>query len=105
MFMVEPKFPFYPDIKYPIYIGRVSKKNTFFNRFFEYVNCIGNFNVKRNRQLMANAWPLKTFVYYYELKNDTQIKLIEKELVDKIIPPLNNMFYLKEATNTRSLYK
>lgn len=105
MFMVEPQFPFDPDIKYPIYIGRVYKTNTFFKRFYEYVNCIGNYNVKRNRQLMTNAWPLKTFVYYYVLNNDTEIELIEKELVDKIIPPLNNMFYLKEATNTRSLYK
>jgi hypothetical protein len=105
MFVVEPNFPFDPDIKYPIYIGRVLKTNTFFKRFYEYVDCIGNCNVKRNRQLMTNAWPLKTFVYYYVLTNDAEIEMIEKELVDKIIPPLNNMFCLKEATNTRSLYK
>ena len=53
---------------------------------------------------MTNAWPSKTFVYYYELNNDTEIEFIEKELVDKIIPPLNNKFYLKEAQNTRSIY-
>lgn len=104
MFVVEPNFSFSPEIKYPIYIGRVYKDNTFFKRFYEYVQSIGNFNIKRNRQIMTNAWPTKTFVYYYELNNDNEIEFIEKELVDKIIPPLNNKFYLKEAQNTRSIY-
>lgn len=104
LFFVEPNFPFLPDVKFLVYIGRVYKTNTFHKRFYEYVEAIGNRNVKRNRQLMANAWPSKTFVYYYVLDEDNHIEEIEKELVDKIIPPLNNRFFLTEASNTRSIY-
>lgn len=103
-FVVEPNFPFLPAINHLIYIGRVVKTNTFFKRFYEYVKAIGNQNVKRNRQLMTNAWPSKTYVYYFALDSDHEIEIIEKELIDKIIPPLNNKFSIKEATNTRSLY-
>lgn len=103
-FVIEPDFPFVPTINHLLYIGRVVKTNTFFKRFYEYVKAIGNQNVKRNRQLMANAWPNKTFVYYFVLNNDREIEMIEQELIDKIIPPLNNKFSIKEATNTRSLY-
>jgi hypothetical protein len=80
------------------------KGNTFFKRFYEYVNAIGNANAKRNRQLMTNAWPKLTQVYFYPMKNNNHIELIELELVDKIIPPLNNKFFIKEAQNTRSIY-
>ena len=104
IFLVEPKLPFQPDIKYLIYIGRVMKGNTFFKRFYEYVDAIGNINAKRNRQLMANAWPKKTQVYFYPMTNNKHIEFIEEELVDKIIPPLNNKFFLKEAQSTRSIY-
>ncbi len=103
-FVVEPNFPFFPTINHLLYIGRVIKGNTFFKRFYEYVKAIGVQNTKRNRQLMTNAWPNKTYVYYFALNNDTHIESIEKELIDKIIPPLNNKFSIKEATNTRSLY-
>jgi hypothetical protein len=103
-FMIEPDFPFTPEIKYLVYIGRVIKTNTFFKRFYDYVNAIGNYSVQRNKQLMTNAWPSKTYIYYYELTNDSDIETIEQELIDKIIPPLNNKFFLKEAINTRSLY-
>ena len=104
IFLVEPKLPFQPDIKYLIYIGRVMKGNTFFKRFYEYVDAIGNVNSKRNRQLMTNAWPKKTHVYFYPMTNNKDIEFIEEELVDRVIPPLNNKFFLKEAQNTRSIY-
>lgn len=103
-FVVEPEFPFLPPLNHLLYVGRVSKNNTFFKRFYEYVNSIGKYNTKRNRQLMTNAWPDKTFVYCFEINDDSEIELIEKELIDKIIPPLNNKFSIKEAINTRSLY-
>ena len=80
IFLVEPKLPFQPDIKYLIYIGRVMKGNTFFKRFYEYVDAIGNINAKRNRQLMANAWPKKTQVYFYPMTNNKHIEFIEEEL-------------------------
>lgn len=103
-FVVEPNFPFVPTVNHLVYIGRVVKTNTFFKRFYEYIKAIGNQNVKRNRQLMTNAWPTKTYIYYFVLENDNHIEIVEKELIDKIIPPLNNKFSIKEATNTRSIY-
>ncbi len=105
MFVVEPnhKFPV-PEIKHLVYIGRVMSDNTFFKRFYEYVNTIGETNAKRNRQLMTNCWPNKTFVYFFKLTNDADIKQIEQELNDKIIPVLNNKFFLEEAKNSRSIY-
>jgi len=104
IFFVEPNFPFTPNVYYPIYIGRVMKKNTFFKRFDEYVKAIGELNIKRNRQLMANAWPNNTFIYFYVLANDIEIEETEKQLIDYVIPPLNNQFYIDEAKNTRSIY-
>ncbi len=106
MFLVEPNFPFTPDINYLVYIGRVISNNTFFKRFYEYVKAIGNMNVKRNRQLMANAWYGSTNVYFYDLSaaSDDDIKEVENQLVNYIIPPLNVQYRIDEAQNTRSLY-
>jgi len=105
MFIIEPEFPFSPRIDYLIYIGRVIGTNNFKNRFQHYVKAIGNKNVKRNIQLLTNLWPEKTYVYTFELnKSDDEIKEIEKQLVNYIIPPLNNQFSISEAVNSRSLY-
>ncbi|EDP97375.1 hypothetical protein U8527_03450 [Kordia algicida OT-1] len=106
MFVVEPNFPFSPEINYLIYIGRVINNNTFFKRFYEYVKAIGNMNIKRNRQLMANAWYGSTNVYFYDLSeiSDNDIADIENQLVNYIIPPLNVQYRIDEAQNTRSLY-
>ena len=105
MFLVEPDFPFIPKLNYLVYVGRVIKDNTFFKRFYDYVNSIGKENGRRNIQLLTNLWPDKTWVYFYELKLlDNQISEIEQQLFDNIIPPLNNEFRSKQAQNNRSIY-
>jgi len=106
MFCIEPDFPFQPEVRYIMYIGRVIKKNTFFKRFYDYVKAIGDANKRRNIQLLTNLWNGKMFVYYYDLSqySDDIISNIETQLIGRIIPPMNNELYLKEAQNTRSLY-
>jgi len=106
MFCIEPNFPFDPEIRYIMYIGRVIKKNTFFKRFYDYVKAIGAPNKRRNIQLLTNLWAGKMFVYYYDLSQcpDNIISDIETQLIDKIIPPMNNKFELKDAQKTRSIY-
>lgn len=105
MFFVEPDFPFVSNANYLMYVGRVIKTNTFFKRFNDYVNGIGNKNVRRNIQLLTNLWEDKTWVYFYELNlADTRISAIESNLFDNIIPPLNNQFRSKRALNSRSIY-
>jgi hypothetical protein len=105
IFMVEPDFPFVPKVNYLLYVGRVIGRNTFFKRFHDYVSSIGNKNKRRNLQLLTNLWPGKTWVYFYELAlPDPRISAIEKNLFDNIIPPLNNQFRSKRATNARSIY-
>ncbi len=103
MFVVEPNFPFVPRIDYLLYIGRVIKSDTFFKRFSDYVNSIGNKNVRRNIQLLTNAWIEKTFVYFFEINNDQNIIDTEKQLINIIVPSLNNQLYLKGAHNPRSI--
>lgn len=104
-FIIEPEFPFSPKIYYLVYIGRVIGTNDFKNRFQHYTKAIGNKNVKRNVQLLTNLWPGQTYVYVYELNStDAEIKEIEKQLINYIIPPLNNQFIISKAINSRSLY-
>ncbi|HWY13026.1 MAG TPA: hypothetical protein VN026_16945 [Bacteroidia bacterium] len=105
MFIVEPDFPLTPKINYLMYIGRVINTNTFFKRFADYVGAIGDINKRRNIQLLTNLWPGKTWVYFYKLTAaDSNIKKIERNLFDHIIPPLNNSFVSKKAQNSRSIY-
>ncbi|PXV61100.1 hypothetical protein CLV62_12634 [Dysgonomonas alginatilytica] len=106
MFFVEPNFPFTPEARYLMYVGRVISDNTFKKRFYDYVNAIGNRNKRRNIQLLTNLWPNKTWVYYYELDHlsDDEITAIEDNLIDNVIPPMNNKFKIKEAVNSRSIY-
>lgn len=106
MFFVEPDFPFAPEARYLMYVGRVISNNTFKKRFYDYVSGIGNRNNRRNIQLLTNLWPDKTWVYYYELDHlsDDEITAIEDNLIDNVIPPMNNRFKIKEAKNSRSLY-
>ena len=103
MFVVEPGFPFLPRIDYLLYIGRVIKSDTFFKRFYSYVKSIGNRNKKRNIQLLTNAWIEKTFVYFFEINDDLNIIETEKQLINIIVPSLNNQLYLKGAHNPRSI--
>ena len=105
MFIIEPEFPLYPKINYLVYIGRVIESDTFFKRFYDYVKAIGAENVRRNIQLLTNLWPEKTWVYFHELDiEDEKIIEIERELINKIVPPLNNQFYCDSAKNSRSIY-
>ncbi len=103
MFVVEPEFPFVPRIDYLLYIGRVIKSDTFFKRFYNYVKSIGKRNKKRNIQFLTNAWIEKTFVYFFEINDDDKIVKTEEQLINIIIPSLNNQLYLKGAHNPRSI--
>ena len=105
MFFIEPNHPFRPNIKHLMYVGRVMCNNSFFKRFYEYVGCIGNKKAKINRQLLTNAWPNYTYVYFYcfDDKTDEEIIHIEQVLYNKIVPPLNNSFEGK-TRETRNFY-
>ena len=105
MFFIEPCFPFLPETRYLMYVGRVIGSNTFYNRFNDYVSSIGNKDKRRNIQLLTNLWPNKTWVYVYELDlSDDEITAIEDNLIDNIVPPLNNKFKAKSAQKRRSIY-
>lgn len=105
IFYVEPEFPFLPETRYLMYVGRVIGSNTFKKRFYKYVSAIGNHAVRRNIQLLTNLWPDKTWVYVYELNlTDEEITAIEDNLIDNIVPPMNNKFKSTKAKNSRSIY-
>ena len=104
-FTVEPDFQFPPTIVHLLYIGKVEKTDTFHHRFYDYVGAIGLKDKRRNIQLLTNLWPGKTWVYVFELAlPDADIVTIEDNLLDSIVPPLNNRFKLKQAKNSRSIY-
>ena len=105
MFFIEPDFPFSPSANYLVYIGRVTKGNTFFKRFYDYTSAIGERNKRRNIQLLTNLWPDKTWVYFYPLsETDQKIGEIEELLFNNIVPPLNSELTAKGAKNSRSIY-
>ncbi|MBW1616872.1 MAG: hypothetical protein JRJ49_10155 [Deltaproteobacteria bacterium] len=107
IFFLEPVWNFKPSARYLLYVGRVFKKNTFFKRFYEYVNALTDVNTRHNIKLLTNLWPDKTLVYFYDLDlSDNEIAKIEKEIYDKIIPPFNNQFSASAtaAKNARSIY-
>ena len=88
-----------------MYVGKVAGNNTFRNRFYEYVNAIGNLDQRLNIMLLTNLWPNKTWVYVYPLDvTDDEIEAIEDNLIDNIVPPLNNKVKAKAAKNSRSIY-
>lgn len=105
IFYVEPEFPFLPKARYLMYVGRVIGSNTFKKRFYDYVSAIGSHKVRRNIQILTNLWPNKTWVYVYELNlADDEIAAIEDNLIDNIVPPMNNKFKSTKAKNSRSIY-
>ena len=105
IFFIEPEFPFPPEVRYLMYVGRVIGTNTFRKRFYDYVSAIGSHEVRRNIQILTNLWPEKTWVYVYELDlTDDEITAIEDNLIDNIVPPMNNKFKAVEAKNSRSIY-
>lgn len=105
IFYVEPNFPFLPETRYLMYVGKVTGTDTFFHRFYEYVNNIGNLNQRQNTMLLTNLWPEKTWVYIYPLDlPDKEIESIEDNLIDNIVPPLNNRVKATSAHNSRSIY-
>ena len=105
IFFVEPNFPFLPETRYLMYVGKVTGTNTFFHRFNEYVSSIGNLNQRQNTMLLTNLWPEKTWVYVYPLDlSDKEIESVEDNLIDNIVPPLNNRVKAKSAHNSRSIY-
>lgn len=105
IFFVEPNFPFLPETRYLMYVGKVTGSDTFFNRFYEYVSDIGKLNQRQNTMLLTNLWPEKTWVYVYTLDlSDSEIESIEDNLIDNIVPPLNCRLKAKEAQNSRSIY-
>ncbi len=105
IFYVEPDFPFSPATRYLMYVGKVTGTNTFKNRFYSYVNAIGNINEKENIMILTNLWPGKTWVYVYPLNmTDKEIEAIENNLIDNIVPPLNSRVKSKSAKNSRSIF-
>ena len=55
--------------------------------------------------LLTNLWPEKTWVYVYPLDlSDKEIESIEDNLIDNIVPPLNNRVKATSAHNSRSIY-
>ena len=106
IFYVEPQFPFQPEVRYLMYVGKVTGSNSFQHRFYDYVSGIGSHTIRRNIQLLTNLWPDKTWVYVFELNlTDDEIEKIEDNLIDNIIPPMNNKFKAITAKNSRSIYK
>lgn len=108
-FCVEPSHPINIEIRYLIYIGRVlggaTDNHNFHLRFAEYVNAIGDLNVKRNTMRMTNLWPNRTNVYFFDLNycSDDDIIELEDLFIQKIVPPLNEK--LKgSARQTRLLH-
>ena len=88
-----------------MYVGKVTGTDTFFHRFYEYVSNIGNLNQRQNTMLLTNLWPEKTWVYVYPLDlSDKEIESIEDNLIDNIVPPLNNRVKATSAHNSRSIY-
>lgn len=106
IFYIEPDFPFSPETRYLMYVGKVAGKDTFYKRFYEYVKAIGNLDQRKNIMLLTNLWPNKTWVYVYSLDDatDDEIEAIEDNLIDNIVPPLNNKVKAKAAKNSRSIY-
>lgn len=106
IFYVEPDFPFLPETRYLMYVGRVIGTNTFHNRFYKYVEGIGNSNQSENKMLLTNMWPGKTWVMVYPLDMDDEaITKIEDNLIDNIVPPLNGKVKTNSAKNSRSIYQ
>ncbi|WP_405202111.1 hypothetical protein [Dokdonia sp. LLG6352-1] len=110
MFFLEPNHPFpaQVDIKHLLYVGRVQNGKTnfnFFQRFYKYIKAIGNRTVALNTMRLTNLWPEKTFVYYFDLsdRTDEEIKNIENNIYNKIVPPLNEALE-GNARLTRKLY-
>lgn len=105
IFFIEPQFPFNPDVRILMYVGKVTAGDSFNKRFYEYVNSIGNYEPRENIMILTNLWPKHTWVYIYELDlSDAEITAIEDNLIDNIVPPMNNKFKAKSAKNSRSLY-
>ncbi len=110
MFFLEPNYPFQADVisKHLLYVGRVQSGTTnfnFFKRFYRYVKAIGNRSVALNTMRLTNLWPDHTFVYYFDLsdRTDEEIRTIENNLYNKIVPPLNEALE-GNARLTRQLY-
>ena len=96
MFFLEPNHPFPNEVemRHLLYVGRVQAGQTnfnFFKRFYKYVKAIGNRSVARNTMRLTNLWPDNTYVYYFDLsdRTDQEIILIEQNIFNKIVPPLN----------------
>lgn len=110
MFFLEPDHPF-PDnilIRHLLYVGRVQNGTTnfnFFKRFYDYVQAIGNRSKALNIIRLTNLWPDHTYVYYFDLSSraDNEIVQIEKNIFNKIVPPLNEELH-GEAGFTRDFY-
>lgn len=110
MFFLEPDHPFPEEagIKHLLYVGRVQagvSNHNFFKRFYKYVKAIGNRSVARNTMRLTNLWPDHTYVYYFNLsdRSDLEIKNIESNIFNKIVPPLNEALE-GEARLTRQFY-
>lgn len=110
MFFIETEHHFPVEIytRHLLYVGRVLHGETghnFHKRMYEYVNDIGNKNTKRNRMRLTNLWPDQTYVYFFDLseRTDNDIKIIEKNIFNNIVPPLNEELH-GEARMTRQFY-
>lgn len=110
MFFLEPNHPFPVEIgiKHLLYVGRVQRGTSnfnFFRRFYKYVKAIGDRTVALNTMRLTNLWPENTYVYYFNLsdRTDEEIRLIENNIYNKIVPPLNEALE-GNARLTRQLY-
>lgn len=111
MFFTEPNhpLPIVINTKHLLYVGRVQEGDSgsynFHRRFYSYVKDIGNKSAARNRMRLTNLWPECTFVYYFDLTSrpDSEIRDIESNIINNIVPPLNEQLH-GEARLTRQLY-
>jgi hypothetical protein len=109
MFFLEPNHPFSPELRHLLYVGRVRAGGTnynFFQRFYQYVNSIGNKAESSNKMKLTNLWPDHTYVYFYCLDNETDARIVEIEsmLYNSLVPPLNDRLE-GDAKQTRDFYR
>jgi hypothetical protein len=93
------------NLAYLLYIGKVEKTNSFKNRFYTYRNAIGKSEAAKNVVKLTNLWPDHTFVYFFELQDDAEIKDVEKILINKLKPHFNEEYFSQEAVETTNLYQ
>lgn len=90
---------------YLLYIGKVTKSDSFKNRFYNYRNSINKIESVKNILMLTNLWPDNTFVYFFEIADDSQIDDIEKVMINRLRPPFNEQYFTDKTVSNTVLYK